>query len=94
MKYLYILGASGSIGTQTLDIVRNNPNEFKVVGMTVGRNLEKAKSIIEEFKPEIVSFRTNDIPELSWNKITSMIMRFLLLHFFRVLLSSAYFFLS
>ena len=69
MKYLYILGASGSIGTQTLDIVRNNPNEFKVVGMTVGRNLEKAKSIIEEFKPEIVSFRTNDIPELSYKPI-------------------------
>ena len=69
MKYLYILGASGSIGTQTLDIVRNNPNEFKVIGMTVGRNLEKAKSIIEEFKPEIVSFRTNDIPELSYKPI-------------------------
>ncbi len=69
MKYLYILGASGSIGTQTLDIVRNNPNEFEVIGLTVGRNLEKAKSIIEEFKPEIVSFRTNDIPELSYKPI-------------------------
>ena len=34
MKNVYIVGASGSIGTQTLDIVRNNPNEFRVVGMT------------------------------------------------------------
>ena len=36
MKNLYIVGASGSIGTQTLDIVRNNPNEFRVIGMSVG----------------------------------------------------------
>ena len=32
MRYLYIVGASGSIGRQTLDIVRANPNEFKVAG--------------------------------------------------------------
>ena len=54
MKYLYIVGALGSIGTQTLDIVREAKDEFKVVGMAVGRNLELAKKLIEEFKPEIV----------------------------------------
>ena len=54
MRYLYIAGACGSIGTQTLDIVRENKNEFKVIGMSVGRNKELAIKLIEEFKPEIV----------------------------------------
>ena len=69
MKYLYLVGALGSIGTQTLDIVRNNPNEFKVVGLTVGRNLELAKKVIEEFKPEIVAYRTSEKPILSYSPI-------------------------
>ena len=69
MKYLYIAGALGSIGMQTLDIARNNPDEFKVIGLTVGRNLELAKKVIEEFKPEIVCYRTADKPELSYKPI-------------------------
>ncbi|MDE7161543.1 MAG: 1-deoxy-D-xylulose-5-phosphate reductoisomerase [Anaeroplasmataceae bacterium] len=60
MKHLYILGACGSIGTQTLDVVRQNPKEYKVIGMSVGSNLELAKEIIEEFKPEIVCFRKQE----------------------------------
>ena len=60
MKHLYILGACGSIGTQTLDVVRQHPKEYKVVGMSVGSNLELAKNIIEEFKPEIVCFRKQE----------------------------------
>ena len=66
MRYLYIVGASGSIGRQTLDIVRANPNEFKVVGLSLGRDLKLAKEIIEEFKPEIVCFREEKC-ELSYN---------------------------
>ena len=46
MKELIILGASGSIGTQTLDIVREFSDKFKVVGLSVGSDLEKAKNII------------------------------------------------
>ena len=69
MKYLYIVGSLGSIGMQTLDIVRDNPNEFKVIGLSVGRNLELAKRIIEEFKPEIVSYRTKEKVELSYKPI-------------------------
>ncbi|MDE7264009.1 MAG: 1-deoxy-D-xylulose-5-phosphate reductoisomerase [Anaeroplasmataceae bacterium] len=60
MKYLYILGACGSIGTQTLDVVRNHPKEYRVVGMSVGSDLVLAKKIIEEFKPEIVCFRKQE----------------------------------
>ena len=50
MKKILLLGASGSIGTQTLDIIRDYPNEFELVGFSVGKNLEKAKEILKEFK--------------------------------------------
>lgn len=58
MKELIILGAAGSIGTQTLDIVREFNNEFSVKGLSVGSDLEKAKKIIEEFKPKFVVAKT------------------------------------
>ena len=50
MKKVLLLGASGSIGTQTLDIIRQYPNEFELVGFSVGKNLAKAKEILNEFK--------------------------------------------
>jgi 1-deoxy-D-xylulose-5-phosphate reductoisomerase len=55
LKNISILGATGSIGTQTLDILREHPEEFKLVAMSVGRNLELARKMINEFKPELVS---------------------------------------
>ena len=50
MKKVLLLGASGSIGTQTLDIIRQYPNEFELVGFSVGKNKEKAEEILNEFK--------------------------------------------
>jgi 1-deoxy-D-xylulose-5-phosphate reductoisomerase len=55
MKKISILGATGSIGTQTLDILREHPSEFKLVAFSVGRNLELARKMIIEFQPELVS---------------------------------------
>lgn len=60
MKYLYILGACGSIGMQTLDIVRKNKDEFQVVAMSVGSNLKLAQELILEFKPKIVCYRKKE----------------------------------
>ena len=65
MKELILLGASGSIGTQTLDIVREFNDKFRVLGLSVGSDLEKAKKIIEEFKPKMVVTKTlKDLNEL------------------------------
>lgn len=65
MKELILLGASGSIGTQTLDIVREFNDKFQVLGLSVGSDLEKAKKIIEEFKPKLVVTKTlEDLNEL------------------------------
>lgn len=60
MKYLYIVGGCGSIGRQTLDIVRENSNEYKVIGLSVGSDLDLAYKLINEFKPEIISFRKKE----------------------------------
>lgn len=52
---LYLLGATGSIGNQTLDIVRRNPEDFDIISVAVNKSIEKLKEIIEEFKPLYVS---------------------------------------
>lgn len=49
------MGATGSIGTQTLDILREHPSEFKLVAISIGKNLDLARKIIHEFQPELVS---------------------------------------
>ena len=69
MKDVYIVGAQGSIGTQALDVIREYNNEFKIVGLSLGRDLKRAKEIIEEFKPEIICLREKKNIELSYNPI-------------------------
>ena len=64
MKKLSILGSTGSIGTQTLDIVRNNPDEFRVVGLTANKNIELLKNQINEFKPEAVGVMDEEKADL------------------------------
>lgn len=51
MKALAILGSTGSIGTQTLDVVRQHPDRFKVVAISTNKNIELFKEQIKEFKP-------------------------------------------
>ena len=52
---VYLLGATGSIGLQTLDVIRENKNLFKLKSISVGHNIDKAIEIIQEFNPEFVS---------------------------------------
>ena len=49
MKRIVILGSTGSIGTQTLDVVRNNPDRFKVVGLTCARRADEMYAQAAEF---------------------------------------------
>ena len=55
MKYISLLGATGSIGTQTIDIIREHKEYFSLVAMSIGRNLSLARKMIIEFSPELVS---------------------------------------
>lgn len=67
MKNISILGATGSIGTQTLDVIRNSEDEIKLIGITANSSVEKMKDIIKEFKPKYVGMMdessANDIKE-------------------------------
>ena len=55
MKHIVILGSTGSIGTNTLDIVANFPQRFRAIGLTAGTNDEKLEEQIRVFKPQIVA---------------------------------------
>ncbi|MDE5051529.1 1-deoxy-D-xylulose-5-phosphate reductoisomerase [Niallia taxi] len=55
MKHISLLGATGSVGTQTLDVIREHPESFKLVAFSSGKNLELTRKIIAEFKPSLVS---------------------------------------
>ena len=55
MKNVTILGSTGSIGVNALDVIRNNPSRFRVIALAAGRNVDLLKDQIEEFRPRVVS---------------------------------------
>ncbi|MBD1814222.1 1-deoxy-D-xylulose-5-phosphate reductoisomerase [Microcoleus vaginatus DQ-U2] len=60
MKAITLLGSTGSIGTQTLDIVAQYPDKFRIVGLTAGRNVTLLAQQIRQFRPEIVAVCDED----------------------------------
>ncbi len=54
-RKLSILGSTGSIGMSTLEVVRQFPERFQVVGLAAGRNVARLKEQIIEFRPRVVS---------------------------------------
>ena len=55
MKPITLLGSTGSIGTQTLDIVSEHPDKFRIVGLAAGRNVELFAAQIRQFRPQIAA---------------------------------------
>ena len=71
VKRLAILGSTGSIGRQTLDVVRALPDRFQVVGLAAGSNIKALKQQVKEFQPRIVNYLTDaknpdDIPSCEY----------------------------
>jgi 1-deoxy-D-xylulose-5-phosphate reductoisomerase len=54
MQNITILGCTGSIGTNTLDVVRQNRSRYSVFGLAAGRNIDVLCSQILEFRPKVV----------------------------------------
>lgn len=54
-KRVAILGSTGSIGTQALDVIARHPDEFKVVGLAAGRNVELLTRQARQFEPRVTS---------------------------------------
>ena len=63
MKYISILGSTGSIGKQTLDVVDEHPDLFRVIGLAAGNNWGELVEQIHRFKPLIVSVATKELAE-------------------------------
>ena len=67
MKNISILGATGSIGTQTLDVIRQSNGEIKLFGITANSSVDKMKEIIEEFNPKYVGMMDESCSEVIKN---------------------------
>lgn len=55
MKTLSLLGSTGSIGCNVLDVVRSFPDRYTVSGLAAGKNIKKLQEQVLEFKPELIS---------------------------------------
>ena len=65
VKAISVLGSTGSIGTQTLEIAQECPDQFKVVALTAGNNLDLLIDQIKKHQPEVVALaESKNLPEL------------------------------
>ncbi|MHC5744165.1 MAG: 1-deoxy-D-xylulose-5-phosphate reductoisomerase [Nostoc sp.] len=60
MKAITLVGSTGSIGTQTLDIVTQYPDQFRIVGLAAGNNVEMLAAQIRQFQPQIAAICSED----------------------------------
>ncbi len=67
MKSISILGSTGSIGSQTLEIISQFPDRFRVVGLTAGKNTSLLKNQVLKFKPRVVSVQ-NEKDAISFSR--------------------------
>ncbi len=77
MKKISILGSTGSIGTQALEVIRQHPDLYKVVALSSKNNINLITEQIQEFQPEIVHIsdkeKAKQIKDLAKNKGTKII---------------------
>ncbi|MBG9755670.1 1-deoxy-D-xylulose-5-phosphate reductoisomerase [Lysinibacillus sphaericus] len=60
MKKISLLGATGSIGWQTYDILKEQREAFQLVAFSSGKNMEKTREMIDNLKPELVSVQLEE----------------------------------
>ena len=60
MKNISILGATGSIGLQTIEIIKNNKDKFNLNAISVGENIKELKKILNIFSPELVCVKNKE----------------------------------
>ncbi|WP_017548540.1 1-deoxy-D-xylulose-5-phosphate reductoisomerase [Salinicoccus carnicancri] len=72
MKKISILGATGSVGTQALEVISSNPESFSLCSISAGRNIAKLEEIIEEFSPSLVSVMDDNARKSLASKYTDI----------------------
>ncbi|CAH1203278.1 1-deoxy-D-xylulose 5-phosphate reductoisomerase [Paenibacillus allorhizoplanae] len=73
MKKIAILGSTGSIGTQTLDLVQHSPEKFQVEAISAGYNSDLVIEQVNLFRPKLVSVATKELAETVARQIPSSI---------------------
>lgn len=68
MKKVAILGSTGTIGRNTLDVIRHHQKHFRVTALAAGSNIRLLEEQIREFRPEIVSLERKEDAELIRNR--------------------------
>lgn len=63
MKKISVLGSTGSIGTQTLDVVRKHREHFQIEGLAAGSNKDLLLQQVKEFSPRKVSVATRELAD-------------------------------
>ncbi|MEN8189473.1 MAG: 1-deoxy-D-xylulose-5-phosphate reductoisomerase [Thermodesulfobacteriota bacterium] len=63
MKKLSLLGSTGSIGTNVLDVVRKFPGDYSVVALAAGKNIERLQQQALEFQPQLISVQNEQYGE-------------------------------
>ncbi|TFB23178.1 1-deoxy-D-xylulose-5-phosphate reductoisomerase [Filobacillus milosensis] len=70
MKQIALLGGTGSIGLQTVEVIKEHPEEFNLLAFAFGENVDKALPIIEQLKPSYIVVKNRAIKEKLGNRIS------------------------
>ena len=71
MKYITVLGSTGSIGTQTLEIASELPDKFKVVALSAGRNIDLLTAQAIKYQPEVIAIEDENLLEELKNNVNN-----------------------
>ena len=71
MKKVSILGSTGSIGTQTLEVISQFPGKFEVIALGAGSNIELLKNQIEKFQPKIAVVKNEEYADKLLRNLSS-----------------------
>ena len=72
MKYITVLGSTGSIGTQTLEIACELPDKFKVVALSAGKNIDLLTEQTIKHQPEVIAIEDENLLEELKNNINNL----------------------
>ncbi|GEL75843.1 1-deoxy-D-xylulose-5-phosphate reductoisomerase [Tenuibacillus multivorans] len=70
MKKIALLGGTGSIGVQTIDVIKEHPEQFELYAFAFGSNIEQALPIIENLKPKFIVVKNHAIKDKLSNKMS------------------------
>lgn len=63
MKKIAVIGCTGSVGTQTLDVVKKHPERFSIEALAAGSNIDLLLEQVHQFRPKMVSVGTKQLAE-------------------------------